>query len=253
MLLRDLSSALIPPGDDPIALADHDAYLAAMAALHAAFWQGAGLVAAERGFCSVRQHYSFLAPRVAERVLAEDTQAETPRMIVHGSAHLRDPELLDPDVAQSVGGLLDDPEPLCAALRRYPQTLIHGDWKFGNLGVTAAPERRVVLLDWDRVGEGPAALDLAWYLAVNSARLPERKEDSIARYCSALATRLGAAFSADWWEPQLDLCLLGAFVQLGWPKLLGAALGDDATRARERAELDWWSSRVRAGVRRLQG
>jgi hypothetical protein len=166
---------------------------------------------------------------------------------------LSNTELLALDVARIIGALLDDPEPLCAALRRYPQTLIHGDWKFGNMGLTAAPERRVVLLDWDRVGEGPAALDLAWYLAVNSARLPERKEDSIARYRAALAARLGGAFSDDWWAPQLDLCLLGGFVQLGWPKLLGAMLGDEATRARERAELDWWAARVRVGARRLGG
>jgi hypothetical protein len=111
----------------------------------------------------------------------------------------------------------------------------------------------VVLLDWDRVSEGPAALDLAWYLAVNSTRLPESKEDSIACYRAALASRLDSVFSDDWWAPQLDLCLLGGFLQLGWPKLLGAALGDDVTRAREQAELNWWSARVRAGARRLQG
>ena len=251
LLLRDLSGALVPPGDAPVGLPEHAAFLEAMAALHAAFWEDAALVAPQRGFSSLRQHYRFLAPAVAARVLSEDPLAETPRLIAQGWAQLANADLIAPDVAAVIDALLRDPEPLCAQLRRYPQTLIHGDWKFGNMGVTVAPERRVVLLDWDRVGEGPAALDLAWYLAVNAARLPESKEDSIARYRAALVGQLGSAFSEDWWAPQLDLCLLGGMLQLGWPKLLGAALGDDATRRRERAELDWWSQCVRAGARRL--
>ena len=31
--------------------------------------------------------------------------------------------------------LLEDPRPLCAALGRYPQTLLHGDSKLANIGL----------------------------------------------------------------------------------------------------------------------
>ncbi|MCA1842856.1 MAG: hypothetical protein LC792_06615, partial [Actinobacteria bacterium] len=38
----------------------------------------------------------------------------------------------------------------------------------------------------------------------------------------------------------LPLALLGALLQLGWEKALGATSDDPATRARERAGLAWW-------------
>ena len=43
----------------------------------------------------------------------------------------------------------------------------------------------------------------------------------------------------DWWDRQLELSLLGAFVQLGWSKT-----GDEA-------ELGWWTRRVLAPAREL--
>lgn len=243
LLLRDLSDGLVPPGDAPVHLDDHARFLDAMATLHAACWGDAAFVAEARGFCALRQHYHFLAPATASRVLA--TGADIPSMVLAGWEQL--PRLTAPDVAAVIGALLANPQPLVDAIGRTPRTLLHGDWKFGNLGLRRAPEPRVTLLDWDRVSEGPACLDLAWYLAVNAARLPESKEASIDRYRSALAGRLGAAFSEAWWAPQLALSLLGGFLQLGWPKLLGAA----AENQREHAEIDWWSERVRDGTRWL--
>jgi aminoglycoside phosphotransferase (APT) family kinase protein len=40
---------------------------------------------------------------------------------------------------------------LVAAFGETPATLIHGDWKFGNLG--AHPDGRTILLDWGGPGE----------------------------------------------------------------------------------------------------
>ena len=62
----------------------------------------------------------------------------------------------------------------CAPCAQTPLTFLHGDWKLGNLGVAPG---RTVLLDWTYPGIGPIAHDLAWYLSLNRARLPESKED----------------------------------------------------------------------------
>ncbi|MBM2811684.1 MAG: hypothetical protein HW416_2443 [Chloroflexi bacterium] len=160
--------------------------------------------------------------------------------------------MVDSDVAELIGSLLDDPGPLCDALSRYPQTVIHGDWKLGNLGILPEAARRIVLLDWGQVGPAPPAVELGWYLAVNSARMPVSKEEAITIYRDGLQKRLGDRFDESWWQPQLDLSLLGAFLQLGWPKTLGAARGEtEAVRQRERSELIWWSARVREGARWL--
>ena len=122
---------------------------------------------------------------------------------------------------------------LADALAATPATFIHGDWKMGNLG--SRPDGRTILIDCAYPGEGPACHDLGWYLALNQARLPESKEDAIARFRAALE-RHGVATDG-WWDRQLDLSLLGTVVQFGWEK----ALGDDV-------ELAWWLDRARAGA-----
>lgn len=247
ILMRDLRDCLFPPGDERIAAGDHERILDAMAELHARFWDDAADAAPERGFISLRQHYHILSPETARREAGGSDPI--PRMIGAGWELL--PELVDPDIAAVIGTLLDDPGPLCTTLAPHSRTVVQGDWKLGNLGLRRGWPHRVVLLDWDRVGSGPPGLDLAWYLAVNSARLPVSKEDTIASYRGRLERRLGGRLDPAEWQRQLDLTLLGGFLQLGWPKLLGAVSEDPATRARERAELRWWSDRVRAGARWL--
>ena len=147
-------------------------------------------------------------------------------------------EAVAPDVAAVVRPLLADPGPLVRGLDTFPQTLAHHDWKLGNMGVTRdKPEPRTILLDWAQFGMAPPACDLAWYLAVNSARLPVSKEESIALYARYLSEAIGDKFGREWWEPQLALALLGGFLLLGWAKVVGAMRGDTATRNASRASL----------------
>jgi hypothetical protein len=247
ILLHDASAAMIPPGDELIAPEDNERFVDAMASMHSTFWEQPQAADGSLGFCTLYQRYSALAPRVVGKEASGDDAI--PPVAVEGWRLL--PDLVDGDVSDAVTNLLGDPGPLCDALLRYPQTVVHGDFKLGNLGIHRS-DGRVVLLDWALVGSAPPAVDLAWYLAVNCARLPVSKEATIERYRESLARRLGPKFDVGWWRPQLDLALLGGFVQLGWPKAWGAVRGDsEETRARERAELAWWSDRVREGVRWL--
>ena len=139
------------------------------------------------------------------------------------------------DVLALVHALRDDLDPLVRAIRRTPLTFLHGDWKLGNLGVAPG---RTVLLDWTYPGIGPIGHDLAWYLSLNAARIPESKEDSIDAVRRSLEAHDVA--TEGWWEEQVGLGLLGALVQFGWEK----ALGDEA-------ELGWWCDAARQGLARL--
>jgi thiamine kinase-like enzyme len=148
-----------------------------------------------------------------------------PTLFPGGWAALRD---LDPTAAEFGLALSADPTPLARAMADGPHTLVHGDWKFGNLGTLH--DGRTVLLDWAWPGEASPCVDLAWYLGVNCDRLPESKEDTIDAYRTALERR--GITTAPWWDRHLELALLGNFLQLAWSKT-----GNPT-------ELAWWTDRV---------
>jgi hypothetical protein len=220
LLLRDVSTALVPSGGDPIAMNLHRGFIDDMAALHVAYWGFKDTA----GLFPLAHHYVMLTPTMAELEAMTPHMDPVPPAVADGWNRLDE---LYPADARLLRSLASDPWPLVAALQRGPQTLIHGDWKLGNLG---REDARTILLDWDRTGEGPPLVDLAWYLAVNCDRLPETKEDAIGAYRAALES--AGISTAPWWDQQLAAALAGAFLQLGWSKT-----GDAA-------EFEWWSERL---------
>lgn len=248
ILLRDVGSALIPPGDDHVSIADNERLMDGMAALNATFWGEPAAADPSLGFLGLRQRYRIFSD---EKIRPEASGSDMiPPIVVAGWDLVR--ELVEGDVADLLLRLRANPDPLADALGRYPQTVIHGDWKMGNLGIHDEPARRVILLDWAAVGPGTPGVELAWYLSVNCARLPVSKEATIECYRESLARRLGSRFDEAWWRPQLELGLLGGFLLLVWPKTYNAVHADDpAQRAREQDELTWWSARAREGTKWL--
>jgi hypothetical protein len=231
LLLRDVAGELVPMGDDPLPEVRHLAFLDHLAGLSARCWGWSD----DLGLLPYAMRWQWFRPALLE-VEATLQREAVPRIASEGWARF---EARAPgDVVELVRGLLDEPEALAAPLRATPSTFLHGDWKLGNLGTAA--DGRTVLLDWAYPGEGPVAHELAWYLALNRARLPagHTKESTIEDLRAALE-RHGVA-TEGWWERQVELCLLGAVVQFGWEK----ALGDDD-------ELSWWCDRAREGARRL--
>ncbi|MBV9293774.1 MAG: aminoglycoside phosphotransferase family protein [Frankiales bacterium] len=228
LLMRDVTPSLVGE-DQPVDLATHAAFIDAMADLSAHF---AGRLPAT-SYMPFVDNYRFLSPAEADRQLAQGTAGGPQPHIADGWRALA---VQLPELAKALTPLLAAPEPLADTLLRMPTTFQHGDWKMGNLGRSA--DGRVVLLDWDRPQVGPWTADLAWYLAVNSDRLPESKDDTIARYRAALDRR--RVETEDWWDKQLPLTLLGAFLMLGWAK------------AEQDAELAWWEPQVRTGLTLLE-
>ncbi len=158
LLMRDVGNLLVPPGHDVISLTSHRRYLEHMAALHAEWWGRADTLDA----CPLAHHYTFLTPTMAVIEAELGGSDPVPKAVMQGWDALRH---ASPGMAATLAELADNPGPLVAALRTTPLTLVHGDWKLGNMGEHA--DGRTVLLDWDRCGAAPATFDLAWYVAIN--------------------------------------------------------------------------------------
>jgi hypothetical protein len=230
-VMRDVSAALLPD-DARLSRATSRRVLEAAAALHRAVTGGP-----PPALCSLADRYRFLSPDTARREAGGPDQV--PRLIARGWERL--PELLPAEVADAVLAIAERPEPFAAELARFPAALVHGDLKLGNLGLR---DDRVVLLDWGtQTGWAPPAVEVAWYLAINHGRIDATREQVLDDFRAAE----GAAHDED----ALRLALLGGLVQLGWDKALHASGHPDAAvRAREAADLAWWTARARDALER---
>jgi hypothetical protein len=228
LLMPDVGELLVPEGSARLELEQQHRFLDHMAALHAAFWDWDGPPA----LTPLANRYMALSP-VTGRVEAELGNAGGVPSVL--DAAWRQLAAAAPELGELALALATDPGPLVEALDETPSTLIHGDWKGGNLG--SQVDGTTILIDWQWPGRAAGCVDLGWYLAVNCDRLPESKEATIAAYRDALV-RQGVAVHG-WFDRQLDLALLGAFVQLGWSKTGNAT------------ELQWWVDAVLPTARQL--
>lgn len=224
ILMRDLSDVMVPAGDDRVPAEHHHRFIDHMAGTAARAWGWRDSI----GLMPYQTRWQWFSDEMGETERALGFPAIVPKIAGQGWEQFATRVPLD--VRRLIGDLRFDNSALVDALRTTPSTLLHGDWKFGNVG--AMPDGRTVLIDWSYPGEGPVCHELAWYLALNSARLPATKEETIEMLRVALV-RHGIDVS-DWWQRQLGLCLLGGLVQFGWEK----ALGSDS-------ELAWWCEQAR--------
>jgi len=228
ILMRDESAAFLPSGSGEIPLDTQRRLLDHMARMHARFWDFDD----RHGLMPLANRYTGLTPAMAVREAMAGHTDPVPRAVPGGWDALR---RAAPAAYELALGLATDPTPLVEALDQTPATLIHGDWKAGNLG--SRPDGRTVLVDWGWPGRAGPCVDLGWYLAVNCDRLPCTKEDTANQLREGLERQ---DITIDgWWQRQLDLALVGAFVQLGWSK------------AGDPAELAWWVERVVPVAREL--
>ena len=230
LLMRDVSASLVPPGDGAISLEQHHSLLDHCAALAARTWGFRD----EFDLTPYELRYQFFGPGMIDAEEGLGFPTPVPRIAKDGWALFVDRAPLS--LRGAVVELQRDVDPLVAALRRTPSAFLHGDWKLGNLGT--ASDGRTILLDWSYPGEGPVCHELGWYLALNCARLPESKEAAIDAFRAALERH--GVDTVSWWRQQLDVSLLGTFVQFGWEK----AFGDDD-------EFGWWCDRAREGLAHL--
>jgi hypothetical protein len=247
LLLKDVAAepdaTLVPPGDDPVSVFEVETYLRHLAALHRTFAARADF-AARLPLCDPVDWLTLLGPATIARERGVEN-AVTPLLEPGWDSFAR---LAPAGTGERVMALLLDPAPLLGAFGEAPKTLLHGDYKFGNLGRRRGPDGlRTIALDWSLALWGWPTLEVGWFLAVNSARLSIAKERCIDVYREAAAIDPGPT-----WDRLVDLGLLGGGVmRLAWAKALGAASDDPAVRTREAAEVEWWCEAAVRALRRL--
>ncbi|MFL6158744.1 MAG: phosphotransferase [Marmoricola sp.] len=227
LLMRDVSPWLVPGGDDPVPLAQHEGFMDHLAAMHVHFWESTDAI----DVVTAERRYLELSPAMAEAEAALGSDHLVPQLVARGWPEFAE---VAPRAAAVVMPLAHDPRPLVAAMSDTPQTFIHGNWKLDNLGTH--DDGRTILFDWEMPGRGAPLADVAWYLAINCRRLPISKEQTLEVYRDALHRR--GVDTRGWWDRQLGLALIGALVHFGWEKALGGY--DD--------ELAWWEDRVLEGA-----
>jgi hypothetical protein len=247
LLLSDVTAepaaALIAPGDEPVATVEVETYLEHLAALHRTF-VGEATFAADLPLCDPVDWLTLLGPATIarERGVANPV---TPLLEPGWDAFSRQAPAA---MRERVMTLLRDPSPLLRAFGDAPKTLLHGDYKFGNLGRRrGAAGPRTIALDWSQTLWAWPTLEIGWFLAVNSARLPLPKERCTEVYREAAGIEAGPT-----WDRLIDLGLLGGgLLRLAWAKALGAESDNPAVTARERAEVEWRCEAAERALRRL--
>lgn len=229
VLMRDVGSSLVPPGDAPLSGEQHLGFLDHLAAFHAACWGWRDTV----GLIPLANRYSLFGPSALACEAVLGYPQPVPRIAAEGWERL---PVVAPRMAAALEPFRHAPYPLLDALAGTPTTFLHGDWKLGNLG--RDPQGRTVLVDWSVCGAGPPLAELAHYLALNSARLPagHDKDATIAAYRAALERH--GVDTEPWWDRQLALCLFGHMLLLAWEKAF------DETGE----ELAWWEAHTLAAV-----
>jgi len=112
--------------------------------------------------------------------------------------------------------VLDDPQCLLDSLSGTPQTLIHGDYWPGNI---AMRRDGPAVFDWQQVGVGPAAYDLACFHASSRwwfGRLPLTLIEMRSHYMLHLNERLGFKVDRYIFDMGIDAARAWRFAVL-WP------------------------------------
>jgi hypothetical protein len=223
-VMRDVSDAVLAEGR-VLTRAENRRVLEALDALHAEYW------GEDVGGVTLEQHYQALTPKGT--LALEHLNTPIPGLVRRGWELFG--AVAPRDIADLLLKLLDDTSPLADELRKHTQTLVHGDARLHNMGLT---DDQLVLLDWEIVGSGPPATDLAWYLIISASRIDATREQVI----SDMRDVAGERFDDRAW----DLSCIGAMTWLGWNKAIDIVDNpDEAIRVQERADLDWWVARLR--------
>lgn len=180
-------------------------------------------------WCDLHLRLTLLTPQrlpvanAYNAIVAPDLAAGWPAFERHASPAARDIIL----------GLQADTAPLLRALADLPPAFIHSDLKFDNIALAA--DGTMLLLDWAMPLVAPAAVEIGWFLAINSRRTTLSLDEQLRIYADA------AGLSRAMRERHDALAAVCGLLLRGWRKGLDAEEGTSE-------ELRWWCERVEAAA-----
>lgn len=239
VVMRDVGTSLLPTRTRLAAPAIDD-LLRGLAQIHRD-WEGC----APSGLCSPGERHWIAAP-----AFHRDDTGPHPcpfrAVLLRGWEQFS--EQAPADVTAAVFAVLDDVEALGRQLQAVsPATLLHGDFKLGNLGLR---DGRLILIDWGELtGTGPAEIDVAWF-AMTSTNPPVRRGEFAIDAMPDVVFRAYEAQSGGHLDPHaVDLACIGALAQCGFMLAAFAAHApESAVGVRASLLLSWWVARVRQAL-----
>jgi hypothetical protein len=224
VFMSDVSHALVPDGHK-LDRTGVQRVLAAMATLHKTFW-GEALP----DLCGLEDRYRLLSPETARREKA----LGNPVGDIIAQSWDAFSEHVPSEIAEVILTIVERPALLADQLELCVQTLIHGDVRLSNLGLS---DDRVVLIDWgERTGTAPAAVELASFLVFDGLQLDVPREEVIAEFRGHYGDRFE--------ERALQLALIGGLVQLGSYFGLLIISDNEEQIAATKSDLSWWTATV---------
>lgn len=215
-LMRDVSEFLI--GRRPITEAEFDAVIEGMAALHAIVPSHPLMIP----WCPVKQRLSLLSQQ-GIGIVRDHGPDWLARELDRGWTLFFDQA--PGSVVEIIRSILHDFVILERALQKLPSRLLHGDLKFDNVGLDSS--HCMLLIDWAMLMYAPPAVELGWFMAINSKQINISFDDVLAIYFdkAPIDSALRPCYQA--------LAALCGLLLRGWRKALDADAGDAS-------ELRWW-------------
>ena len=239
MLMRDVSDGIRPRG--AFTELDERALLAAIARLHAHYWDGRNGLD-RLPLAPVRGTTAALAEPVAYASGRTQSSEDWVRRCVEDFAPLkillpRFLEMLDPADADFYVSFVSD-RSWHRELDEATSTLNHGDLRRANIAVAG---ERITLLDWEFASRGPAACDLQhhwflhfWAYPPADGRSVEARAPLRDFYLAELESALGRAVDREEFERSWGLGWLRVLSMIGF--CLADAPNPAAPEARLRAK-----------------
>jgi len=239
LLMRDVSAGLFQNAGPWTVSQIHD-MLDALARMHATFWEKDELTSPELGLPDLETYLGTMSVPTARRLA--HLPEEPFGAILAGWDLIQ--TRLEPDTLEIFRELMLNPQPLLTALRKYPFTLVHGDYRSGdgeggNVGLLPGQPPRVFAFDWQLASFNLMTVDLAWFADRTGTIWPTLSPDECAVYYrQRLEHYLGHPFEPGAWQAMLELGFLVDTLRIGWYLALTDAL-------------QGYNERIRAGAKWL--